>query len=704
MAGLLSDKKPCTVHTGRGFSVSYKDRLLYSKYDPQKSILQTVDSLNILSGTLVLCFSPCLWYGMGELLQKIPKGCRVLACEADDLLYEFAKNELDRNPALGDHVKKNDLVFLTPAQFKNLPYALENSSSSGCTDGFGMEGHIEAETRAGFAATSDIEAVAGIERSGGSSSGFTVAHGTGQSLERGVEFSNDLTAAPAIRTGNVKRILRIDFSAGVQFDEKSYDGIYLQCQKVISQFWKNRLTLVKFGRLYSKNIFQNLARLTRKKSVPFRNLGRTISKPILICGTGESLEKTLCTLKKFLKTRRRKDIYLIAVDASLPVLCSHNIEADAVVAVESQLAIEKAYIGIPGINGKLSAALAAESAAAASGRQEGRGDKKAANAKEISDRKGQKSKIFTLFADMTSRPHITDITSGNVCYFVSEYDKNDFMKRLFEKNLLPKVIPPLGSVGLTAVHIALLLRSSDEVPVFVTGMDFSYSVGKTHANGSAPHNERLFSHNRINSLGNYGAAFGNGSFVFTGNDEKKRITTLVLSNYAKNFALCFSGVKNLWNIGENALDIGIPSFAVNKDFTFAAGQAPGASLKAVPEWNPRATSGTTALPCGAPPPDQKNCRKRSAISAFFETEKAALERLKGLLTGEIKAAGQTPQDLGKEIISLLSGRSYLYLHFPDGHTPSLELSFLKRIRSEIDLFLKNVTLAQKILETQDDSV
>ncbi|QTQ14318.1 motility associated factor glycosyltransferase family protein [Treponema parvum] len=652
MAGLLSDKKPCKVHTERGFSVSYKDRLLYSKYDPQKSILQTVDSLSILPGTLVLCFSPCLWYGMKKLLQKIPKGCRILVCEADDLLYEFAKNELAKNPALIGHVKNDDLIFLTPEQFKNLPYALENSSSSGLATDF------------------------------------------------------------AIRIGSIKRTLRIDFSAGIQFEAKSYDDIYLQCQKVISQFWKNRLTLVKFGRLYSKNIFQNLARLTRKNSVPFQNLERTVSKPILICGTGESLEKTLCTLKKFLKTKRRKNIYLIAVDASLPVLNAHNIEADAVVAVESQLAIEKAYIGIPGINGKLSAALAAESAAAASGRQEGRGDKKAAAEKEISDKKDQKSKIFTLFADMTSRPHITDITSGSVCYFVSEYDKNDFIKRLFEKNLLPKAIPPLGSVGLTAAHIALLLRSSAEVPVFVTGMDFSYSVGKTHANGSAPHSERLFSHNRITSLGNYGAAFGNGSLAFTDNDGEKRITTLVLSNYARNFALCFSGVKNLWNIGESTLDIGIPRLTVNEDFTFAAGQAPGASIKTNTEWNSRAimprtdetASDTRTPPCGAARPDQKNCRERSAISSFFETEKAALERLKGLLTGEIKVAGQTPQDLDKEIISLLSGRSYLYLHFPDGHTPSLELSFLKRIRSEIDLFLKNITLAQKILETQGNSV
>ena len=34
--------KPCLVETGRGFSVKYKDRLLYSKYDPQKNILKAV--------------------------------------------------------------------------------------------------------------------------------------------------------------------------------------------------------------------------------------------------------------------------------------------------------------------------------------------------------------------------------------------------------------------------------------------------------------------------------------------------------------------------------------------------------------------------------------------------------------------------------------------------------------------------------------
>ena len=69
--GLTSPEKPCLVETSQGFSVLYKERYLYSKYSPAKSVLQRVEELTILENTLVVCLSPCLGYGLEELIKKM---------------------------------------------------------------------------------------------------------------------------------------------------------------------------------------------------------------------------------------------------------------------------------------------------------------------------------------------------------------------------------------------------------------------------------------------------------------------------------------------------------------------------------------------------------------------------------------------------------------------------------------------------------
>jgi hypothetical protein len=66
----LDKNKPCLVETSQGFSVKYNERFLYSKYNPEKNILQIVENISILPGTLILCFSPLLGYGINKLIQK----------------------------------------------------------------------------------------------------------------------------------------------------------------------------------------------------------------------------------------------------------------------------------------------------------------------------------------------------------------------------------------------------------------------------------------------------------------------------------------------------------------------------------------------------------------------------------------------------------------------------------------------------------
>ena len=78
-----NDEKPRLVDTGRGFSVSYKGRLLYSKYAPEKAIEKTLDTLEIRAATIVLCASPALWHGIEKLCGKLGDDCLALGIETD---------------------------------------------------------------------------------------------------------------------------------------------------------------------------------------------------------------------------------------------------------------------------------------------------------------------------------------------------------------------------------------------------------------------------------------------------------------------------------------------------------------------------------------------------------------------------------------------------------------------------------------------
>ena len=58
--------------------------------------------------------------------------------------------------------------------------------------------------------------------------------------------------------GLYKRVIRLDFSAGIQFNSDFYNRLFSACSESLMTFWKNRITLTKFGRRYSKNLFENL--------------------------------------------------------------------------------------------------------------------------------------------------------------------------------------------------------------------------------------------------------------------------------------------------------------------------------------------------------------------------------------------------------------------------------------------------------------
>jgi hypothetical protein len=571
-------EKPRLVSAGQGFSilntVEYRGRLLYSKYSPDRAVKSTIANLQLLPGTLVVVCSPCLWYGLDELGASLPQDCMICAVEADEALFELAKKVLSTKVLAGNTVVA-DKVTLLPLFNRDVP------------------------------SQPDLREV----------DSFLQQH------------SSD---------GMLRRAIRVDFSAGTSFAVQLYETVCSGAEDTIAQFWKNRLTLVKLGRLYARNIMRNLFSLARNTTLEANE--HTISRPIIICGAGESLNHTLSYLSALKKKNTHSGIFFIlATDASLPILASYGIQADGVVGVESQAAIEKAYIGSCGTK-------------------------------------------CTLFADLTSRPQIQDILGGKTVWFATKYAHAHYLDRLEKDGIISSFIPPLGSVGLAAVYLALKIRRSERVPIFITGLDFSFSCGATHAKGAPAHLARLSASSRTTPVENYDASFREGTVTITGKDNHKIKTDAIMQSYAENFRMQFGNAVNVFDCGTSGIDIGLPRAADE------------ALAQCMCKNEKQADVFTTEYEPAVDKAIQDSLREK--VLRYYEKERRALEALRDLLmNGNTSEYRDVSITLDEQLVNLLKERDYLYLHFPDGYKLSCDIGFLKRVRAEIDFFLKDIDFA-----------
>ena len=540
----MQNQKPCAVQkieTSQGFSVSYNGQFLYSKYNPSKNIIAAVENLQLLPGTIILCCSPLLGYGLSELCSRLPENCLIILCEADKELYDFtiAENSIKLT---GERI-----ILCTPDSLNELPLKLYDFAS----------------------------------------------------------------------TGMYKRVIRFDMSAGIQLHKEYYDKLYSACSDSVMTFWKNRLTLTKFGRRYSKNLFENLHYLAA--SCPVSDFYGIIEKPLIVFGAGPSTQTLLSSLRaQGANQSILKNYFILCADTALQPLLKNGIKPDGVFIEEAQSVITKAFIGLPD--------------------------------------------DVQIFAGLTSIPNIVHKTGAHrISYFFTEYTRAVFLNELKSKSFMPPVNQPFGSVGLTAVYYALKFRKDENTPVYVTGLDFSYSTGLTHTKGALAHLLRLFGTNRLQSIANYSAAFGIGAEQFTDKSGMKFITTPSLKGYALMFNSLFGDTKNLYDAGETGIPLAIPK----------ASPQCVTNAEEITELNIKHSD--------------FSINQKKEIQTYLDNEKKSLEYLRDLLTGKSELKND---ELKAEITKLAEPREYLYLHFADGWKFSISQSFLNRVRTEIDFFLK----------------
>jgi len=341
-----------------------------------------------------------------------------------------------------------------------------------------------------------------------------------------------------------------------------------------------------------------------------------IRKPILVAGAGPSLDTT----RDFI-IKNRNSFFLLAVDAASAALLP-DIQPDAIVLVESQYWIDSAFIGLHKYG-------------------------------------------IPVFADLTASPRALQACGGNVYFFCTEYARLRYLERLYQ-TLQPLILPPMGSVGLTAIQLALAL-TTPHLPVLHTGLDFAWQNGLTHAAGSSPIKKLFAEINRTESP--YKLSISTGMQRISGKRGLSYWTTPILSGYAELYRHTFSG-------NERVIDIGTEGCFLNGrqvDMTGAERILTDAGKS-----NINADGSLFAFACK---PDTTN-ERYEALCNYLTGEAEALTILNDHLQGKRSISEHTMEQIFSE-------RDYLYSHFPDAARGySLDLGFLKRAGIELRYLLK----------------
>jgi len=117
---------------------------------------------------------------------------------------------------------------------------------------------------------------------------------------------------------------------------------------------------------------------------------------------------------------------------------------------------------------------------------------------------------------LTANPNVAKLAPQKNVFYVPIYSNAKFLKNLIEKKIEIESFLPLGSVGLSALQIALKLRAEKSVPIFVTGLDFSYSLGASHIKSSFHKNSRREKSSRLNGIENFSCSLEKSAIKETG--------------------------------------------------------------------------------------------------------------------------------------------------------------------------------------------
>jgi hypothetical protein len=312
-------------------------------------------------------------------------------------------------------------------------------------------------------------------------------------------------AVAAARELGLHRFRRVQAAAlcgSYHLDRAGYDAILRSLEEEIRQFWQNRITLAHMSRLWLRNLFTNLTSLTSGGEAP----APPADRPILVAGAGPFLEAAVARI-----ARVRDRLTVLAVDTALPALAEAGLAPDWVYALEAQHYNLEDFLP---------------------GRDPG----------------------LTLLCDLSSSPEVLRLFPRRRV-FATRFHPLALFDRLEDCGLFPPELPPLGSVGVTAVQAALFLTAG---PVLLAGLDFCYPDGRTHARGAPSHRRALAGCSRLAPLGSatLEALAARPRLQVAGKGGREYPSDLVLRSYALQLRALAESSGRLYDLGTEGLETG----------------------------------------------------------------------------------------------------------------------------------------------------
>ena len=414
-----------------------------------------------------------------------------------------------------------------------------------------------------------------------------------------------------------RRVEELRLGGGWQIFPQLYGDFLHILKRELALEWGNAMTMIRLGRLYARNFIRNLALLPHAQSIEALDFG---SSPVLVLGAGPSLDSILNELSAL--SNGQRPFKIVCVDTCLSALHERSIRPDLVVILESQHW-------------------------------------------NLRDFSGARGRDIDAAIDLSALPASARVLGGRSFFFATPWTPLALFKRLAEAGLLPETVIPLGSVGLSAVALALRISSG---PVLTGGIDFSYTADAFHARSTPGQLAMEREQRRTRSLINAAAVFREGTFTALSKTGQTVRSDPAMRNYRDLFQQEFGGNERIFDIAGSGLPLGVKTVSLPEAFAILNG------------------SGNS----GAPPDRSRtDTREKSAASVadFARREMETLKALKETLSGE-----RPPESARLE--ELLDSVDYLWAHFPEcagtgGRRPNAtDISFLKRVRTEIDPFLK----------------
>jgi len=407
------------------------------------------------------------------------------------------------------------------------------------------------------------------------------------------------------------------------------DGLADTLRREIALDWGNAMTLAKLGRRYIRNAVRNLALIPKHPSIDALSFG---AEPVLVLGAGPSLDPVLDALAaRFGEScllPETRFFRIVCVDTCLPALRQRGIRPDLVIILESQQWNLDDFTGLSGWD------------------------------------------VPAAF-DLSALPGSANVLGNRLYLFFTPWTRLNIFMRLEEAGLLPAGIVPLGSVGLSAVALSMRLTQG---AIITAGIDFSFSMDLYHARSTPGHLAKLRRQNRFRGLLNADTAFGRSVFSAVSKNGTKVLSNPSMRNYRDLFEKQFAGCSSrLFDLAGSGLPLGVKTLSMEDALSMLTGDKRMVNRPCIDE---------ISMP---------NVEK---LHDFIHKEVDRLLELRAMLTGE------TAMDYSI-LAGLIDECDYLWAHFPDYAASSRRpekaefeaggqamVSFLKRVRAEIEPFLK----------------